>query len=53
MAKEVERKFLVRANTWRSQDGGKGYRQDISALSKSVLFAYEPQGIRGSSLSRE
>ena len=31
MGKEIERKFLVKDNTWRGQDAGKRYRQGISA----------------------
>ena len=34
MAKEIERKFLVRDDTWRGQDGGKRYRQGYLSIVK-------------------
>jgi adenylate cyclase len=47
MAKEIERKFLVRDNTWRGQDGGKRYRQGYLSTVKERTVRVRTTGDKG------
>lgn len=47
MAKEIERKFLVRGNTWRGQDGGKRYRQGYLSTVKERTVRVRTTGDKG------
>jgi adenylate cyclase len=47
MAKEIERKFLVRGNSWRSQDGGKRYRQGYLSRVKERTVRVRTTGDKG------
>jgi len=47
MAKEIERKFLVRGNTWRGQDGGKRYRQGYLSTVKEPTVRVRTTGDKG------
>lgn len=47
MAKEIERKFLVRDNTWRGQDGGKHYRQGYLSRVKERTVRVRTTGEKG------
>jgi len=47
MAKEIERKFLVRGNTWRGQDGGKRYRQGYLGTVKERTVRVRTTGDKG------
>jgi len=47
MAKEIERKFLVRDNTWRGQDGGKRYRQGYLSIVKERTVRVRTTGDKG------
>ena len=47
MAKEIERKFLVRGNTWRGQDGGKRYRQGYLSTVKKRTVRVRTTGDKG------
>jgi len=47
MAKEIERKFLVRADTWRGQDGGKRYRQGYLSIVKERTVRVRTTGDKG------
>ena len=47
MAKEIERKFLVRGNTWRGQDGGKRYRQGYLSIVKERTVRVRTTGDKG------
>ncbi len=47
MAKEIERKFLVRDNTWRGQDGGKCYRQGYLSTVKERTVRVRTTGDKG------
>jgi adenylate cyclase len=47
MANEIERKFLVRDNTWRSQDGGKRYRQGYLSIVKERTVRVRTTGDKG------
>src|SRR5437868_15239768 len=47
MAKEIERKFLVRDYTWRGQDGGKRYRQGYLSIVKERTVRVRTTGDKG------
>jgi adenylate cyclase len=47
MAKEIERKFLVKDNTWRGQDGGKHYRQGYLSTVKERTVRVRTTGDKG------
>jgi adenylate cyclase len=47
MAKEIERKFLVRDNTWRGRDGGKRYRQGYLSIAKERTVRVRTTGDKG------
>lgn len=47
MSKEIERKFLVRDNTWRGQDGGKRYRQGYLSTVKERTVRVRTTGDKG------
>ncbi|WP_433964872.1 CYTH domain-containing protein [Tunturiibacter gelidiferens] len=47
MAKEIERKFLVRDNTWRGQGGGKRYRQGYLCMVKERTVRVRTTGDKG------
>ncbi len=47
MAKEIERKFLVRDNTWRGQGGGKRYRQGYLSIVKERTVRVRTTGDKG------
>lgn len=47
MAKEIERKFLVRDNTWRGQGGGKRYRQGYLCIVKERTVRVRTTGDKG------
>jgi adenylate cyclase len=47
MAKEIERKFLVRGNSWRGQDGGKRYRQGYLSTVKERTVRVRTTGDKG------
>jgi adenylate cyclase len=47
MVKEIERKFLVRGNTWRGQDGGKRYRQGYLSIVKERTVRVRITGDKG------
>jgi adenylate cyclase len=47
MAKEIERKFLVKDNTWRGQDGGKHYRQGYLSTVKERTVRGRTTGDKG------
>jgi adenylate cyclase len=47
MANEIERKFLVRGNTWRGQDGGKRYRQGYLSTVKERTVRVRTTGDKG------
>ena len=47
MANEIERKFLVRDNTWRGQDGGKRYRQGYLSTVKERTVRVRTTGDKG------
>src|SRR5258708_22548245 len=47
MAKEIERKFLGRDNTWRGQGGGKRYRQGYLSIVKERTVRVRTTGDKG------
>jgi adenylate cyclase len=47
MAREIERKFLLRDNTWRGQDGGKRYRQGYLSTVKERTVRVRTAGDKG------
>jgi CYTH domain-containing protein len=47
MAKEIERKFLVRDNSWRGQDAGKRYRQGYLSTAKERTVRVRIAGDKG------
>jgi adenylate cyclase len=47
MAKEIERKFLVKDNTWRGQDVGKRYRQGYLSTVKERTVRVRTVGDKG------
>ncbi len=47
MAKEIERKFLVKNDTWRSQDKGKRYRQGYLNTAKERTVRARIAGDKG------
>ena len=47
MAREIERKFLVRDNTWRGQDGGNRYRQGYLSRVKEHTVRVRTIGEKG------
>ena len=47
MAKEIERKYLVRDNAWRGQDSGKRYRQGYLSIVKERTVRVRTTGDKG------
>ena len=47
MVKEIERKFLVRGDSWRSQDAGKRYRQGYLSTVKERTVRVRTVGDKG------
>ncbi|WP_035356314.1 CYTH domain-containing protein [Edaphobacter aggregans] len=47
MAKEIERKFLVKGDTWRGQGGGKRYRQGYLSTVKERTVRVRTVGDQG------
>ena len=47
MGKEIERKFLVKDNTWRGQDSGKRYRQGYLSTVKERTVRVRIAGDKG------
>jgi adenylate cyclase len=47
MAKEIERKFLVKGNSWRDQDTGKHYRQGYLSTVKERTVRVRTAGDKG------
>ena len=47
MEKEIERKFLIRDDTWRGQDGGKHYRQGYLSTVKERTVRVRTTGDKG------
>ena len=47
MVKEIERKFLVRGDNWRSQDAGKRYRQGYLSTVKERTVRVRTVGDKG------
>ena len=47
MGKEIERKFLVKDNTWRGQDSGKRYRQGYLSTVKERTVRARVAGNKG------